>query len=213
MVSFADLRKEYSKDVLDVTSVAREPLVQFEKWLAEAIKAAVPEPNAMNLATVSSKGLPSARIVLLKGIENNYFVFYTNYHSQKGMHLEDNPACALTFFWPDLERQIRIEGVSERVSEETATAYFQSRPRPSQVGAWASPQSTVIADRKILEKRAEEIEKRFEGLPFLPKPKQWGGYKVMPYWIEFWQGRESRLHDRILYTKDSEEWKIVRLAP
>ena len=213
MVSLADLRKEYSKDVIDIKSVAAEPVVQFEKWLADAIKSAVPEPNAMNLATVSPKGLPSSRIVLLKGIENGSFIFYTNHQSQKGAQLDENPACALTFFWPELERQVRIEGFSERVSEESATAYFQSRPRESQVGAWASPQSSVIANREILEGRMKEIEKKFAGRPFLPKPKQWGGYKVTPYWIEFWQGRASRLHDRILYTRISKEWKIVRLAP
>ena len=213
MVSLADLRREYSKDALDIKNVAAEPVAQFEKWLADAIKSAVPEPNAMNLATVSPKGLPSSRIVLLKGIENGCFIFYTNHQSQKGGQLEENPACALTFFWPELERQVRIEGISERVSEESATDYFQSRPRESQVGAWASPQSSVIADREILEARMKAREKKFAGRPFLPKPKQWGGYKVTPYWIEFCQGRPSRLHDRILYTRMSKEWKIVRLAP
>ncbi len=213
MLSLADLRKEYSKGALDVKSVPPGPIAQFERWFAEATQAQVPEPNAMNLATITKAGRPSSRIVLLKGIENNRFVFYTNYQSHKGQDLEDNPACALNFFWPELERQVRIEGVATRVSEEKSTAYFQSRPRDSQVGAWASPQSAVIADRTVLENRAKDIDKKFTGQMTLPKPKQWGGYQVDPHLIEFWQGRGSRLHDRIEYAKVDTGWKITRLAP
>ncbi len=213
MQSLENLRKEYSKATLDIKTVTPNPITQFEKWFGEALAAKLPEPNAMNLATVSSTGRPSSRIVLLKGIENNCFVFYSNYQSNKGKELEENPMCALNFFWPELERQVRIEGVTDRLSEEKSTAYFQSRPRASQVGAWSSPQSLVIADRKLLEDRVIEIEKRFKGHPALPKPKQWGGFQVDPFTIEFWQGRESRLHDRVLYTKTGSVWKISRLAP
>ncbi len=189
------------------------PITQFESWFNEALASEIPEPNAMNLATVSQSGRPSSRIVLLKGIENNRFVFYSNYQSHKGKELEENPWCALTFFWPELERQVRIEGIVERTSEEKSTAYFQSRPVASQIGAWASPQSVVIADRSLLEKRMKDLEKKFEGHTSLPKPKQWGGFMVEPVMIEFWQGRRSRLHDRIVYTKQDSNWKISRLAP
>ena len=213
MVSLSEIRKEYSRGVLDETAAAKDPLVQFEKWFQEAIKAEIPEPSAMNLATVSENGLPSSRIVLLKGIEGGSFVFYTNYQSRKGNQLDESPVCALTFFWPELERQIRIEGAAKRMPEDASIAYFQSRPRDSQVGAWASPQSTIIANRNILEERVKEIEKRFKGQPVLPKPKQWGGFRVEPHWIEFWQGRQSRLHDRILYSRTNKGWKINRLAP
>ncbi|MDZ4714131.1 MAG: pyridoxamine 5'-phosphate oxidase [Cytophagales bacterium] len=213
MKSLAEIRKEYSKHSLDETSVDKDPLVQFEKWIDEAVKAGVPEPNAMNLATVTASGLPSSRIVLLKGIEKGCFVFFTNYQSRKGNELDGNNACALNFFWPELERQVCVQGIASRVSEESSIQYFQSRPRESQVGSWASPQSTVIADRKILESRAAAIAKRFEGLAALPKPKQWGGFQVTPHWVEFWQGRPSRLHDRILYTRNERTWKAARLAP
>ena len=151
--------------------------------------------------------------MLLKGIEANKFVFYTNYQSSKGHDLDKNPACALTFFWPELERQVRIEGVADRVDEKRSTAYFQSRPRGSQVGAWSSPQSSILTSRGILEERVKEIEKKFEGKDVLPKPHQWGGFQVEPLMIEFWQGRQSRLHDRIKYTKVDGVWQIHRLAP
>ena len=208
-----DLRKEYRKSTLDSESVDKDPLAQFGRWFKEAVKAKVPEPNAMNLATISEDGRPSSRIVLLKGVEAGKFLFYTNYQSQKGKELENNPACALNFFWPDLERQIRINGFVQRLDPLTSEKYFQSRPRASQVSAWASPQSSPIRDRSILEARVKEIQKRFDGKEVLPKPHQWGGYQVEPLQIEFWQGRTSRLHDRILYTRVDGVWRINRLAP
>jgi pyridoxamine 5'-phosphate oxidase len=213
MQKLADLRKEYSKATLDVSSVLKNPLRQFEKWFAEATESGVPEPNAMTVSTVRAGGTPSSRILLLKGIEFDKFVFYTNYQSSKGKELEANPACALTFFWPELERQVRVEGTAARVSEQRSLEYFQSRPRGSQVGAWSSPQSSVIENRSILEERVAQIEKRFEGYTVLPKPHQWGGFEVTPIMIEFWQGRPSRLHDRIQFVFADNQWSIYRLAP
>ena len=213
MQNIADLRKEYSKASLDSSNVLPDPIKQFEKWFQEAVESEAKEANAMTLSTVNEAGRPSGRIVLLKGIERNQFVFYTNYQSSKGHDLDKNPACALTFFWPELERQVRIEGVADRVDEKRSTEYFQSRPRGSQVGAWSSPQSSILASRGILEERVKEIEKKFEGSQVLPKPQQWGGFQVEPLMIEFWQGRQSRLHDRIKYTKVDGTWQIHRLAP
>lgn len=167
----------------------------------------------MNLATISADGRPSSRIVLLKGVENNCFLFYTNYQSQKGKELDKNPACALSFYWPELERQVRIEGVAVRLDPDTSEKYFKSRPRGSQVGAWASPQSSIIKNREILEERAKKIEERFKKEEALPRPHQWGGYAIEPFKIEFWQGRPNRLHDRILYAKGKSDWELFRLAP
>jgi pyridoxamine 5'-phosphate oxidase len=209
----AELRNEYLKATLDVSTVNPDPVVQFELWFQEALQAQVIEPNAMTLSTVNEQGKPSSRIVLLKGVENKRLLFYTNYQSKKGKELEKNSACALTFFWPDLERQVRIEGVAERVDPKISESYFQSRPRASQIGAWASPQSSVIKDRALLEQRAEDIEKKFYGVHALPKPHQWGGYQVEPFLMEFWQGRAGRLHDRVEYSKVDGVWKIYRLAP
>jgi pyridoxamine 5'-phosphate oxidase len=208
-----ELRKDYSMASLDISDVDKDPIGQFDKWFKEALAAGVPEPNAFTLSTISEGGRPSARIVLLKGLDQRQFVFYTNYQSQKGQELDGNPACALTFFWPELERQVRIEGIATRVQESTSEQYFQSRPRASQVGAWASPQSSIIASRDILEAREREIEKKFEGLNLLPKPKQWGGFAITPIEIEFWQGRASRLHDRVVYYLTDEKWIVHRLAP
>lgn len=213
MKDIAAIRKDYSKASLDIHSVNEDPIAQFEKWFNEALDAKVLEPNAMNLATLSESGRPTSRIVLLKGIHDKQFLFYTNYHSQKGKELDKKPECALNFFWPELERQVRIEGVAQRVGAHMSDEYFQSRPRGSQVGAWASPQSSIIKDRDILEKRVDEIEKRFEGKKVLPRPNQWGGFAVEPFEIEFWQGRPSRLHDRLLFSKIDHSWKINRLAP
>jgi pyridoxamine 5'-phosphate oxidase len=213
MQNIADLRKEYSRATLDMSTIQKNPIKQFEKWFDEAILAGVSEPNAMHLATVNEEGKPSSRIVLLKGLEQNQFVFYTNYQSKKGRELEKNPACALTFFWVDIERQVRIEGVASRVEGAMSDKYFQSRPRGSQIGAWSSPQSAVIKDRSLIEERAIQMEKKFENEKVLPRPNQWGGYQIDPLMIEFWQGRASRLHDRIMFTKVDGVWRIDRLAP
>lgn len=213
MQNLAELRKEYTRASLDESSVLRDPIEQFKQWFREAYDSQLPEPTAMNLATVTSRGTPTSRVVLLKGVEENKFIFFTNYQSDKGKELEQNPACALTFFWAELERQVRIEGVATRLKEEKSLEYFQSRPRGSQVGAWSSPQSAVIQDRHILEERVQQMEKKFEGMNVLPKPQQWGGYEVEPLLFEFWQGRPSRLHDRIEYVKVDGVWKIHRLAP
>lgn len=207
------LRKEYSKATLDISNVQPNPVDQFNKWFAEAMEAEVLEPNAMCLATVGSDHRPSCRIVLLKGIEDDRFLFFTNYQSHKGKELENNPVCALTFFWPQVERQVRIEGTVTRVDEKKSMEYFQSRPLGAQIGAWSSPQSTVISGREILEERVKMIEKKFEGNHSLPKPHQWGGFQVAPQMIEFWQGRENRLHDRIQYLRVNDQWQIQRLAP
>jgi len=213
MKSISEIRKEYTKSTLDISTVHSDPVEQFKKWFDEAITSGIQEPTAMNLATISESGTPSSRIVLLKGIEGGAFLFYSNYQSQKGKELEKNPACALTFFWPELERQVRITGVAEQINRDASEKYFQSRPRASQIGAWASPQSAVIANREILDLRVTDIEKKFEGKKVLPRPNQWGGFGVIPASIEFWQGRANRLHDRILFTLLSGGWKIVRLAP
>ncbi|WKZ58056.1 MAG: pyridoxamine 5'-phosphate oxidase [Cyclobacteriaceae bacterium] len=213
MSSISSIRNEYTKAALDIDSVHHNPVEQFAQWFNEALAAKLPEPTAMHLATVNAQGRPSGRMVLLKGIEDSKFVFFTNYQSSKGKDLDENPVCALTFFWPELERQVRIEGIVTRIDAERSDAYFQSRPRGSQIGAWSSPQSTPIKNRQILEQRMQEIEKRFEHQDPLPRPHQWGGYEVEPVLIEFWQGRPSRLHDRILYTKADNDWKISRLAP
>lgn len=213
MPTYQDLRREYAHSSLDAANVLADPIQQFEKWFDEAVQANITEPNAMHLATVNEAGKPSSRIVLLKAVEAGSFVFYSNYQSKKGRELEQNPACALTFFWAEIERQVRIEGVASRVDDKTSEAYFQSRPRGSQIGAWSSPQSAVIKDRKILEERALQMEKKFETLQVLPKPQQWGGFTIEPLLIEFWQGRASRLHDRLQYTKIDGQWRIDRLAP
>lgn len=213
MQSIADLRKDYTKASLDITTVSADPVAQFMKWFDEALQSQLPEPNAMTLSTVNENGRPSSRVMLLKGVEEGRFLFFTNYQSDKGRDLEKNPAVALNFFWPELERQVRIEGVVTRLSPEASEKYFQSRPRGSQIGAWASPQSAIIADRKMLEERFAQMEKKFEASEVLPKPQQWGGYAVDPLLIEFWQGRASRLHDRIEFTRTDGTWKVHRLAP
>ena len=211
--SIADIRKDYQLQTLLETDISADPFTQFNQWWDDAVKSELDEVNAMTLATASLTGMPAARIVLLKSFSDTGFVFFTNYNSHKGKELEENPQACLIFFWKELERQIRITGIVEKVTDLESDEYFNSRPAGSRIGAWASPQSSVIENRAILESRASEIEQRFKDLTFLPKPKQWGGFKVTPHWIEFWQGRESRLHDRILYTHEKDGWKIVRLAP
>jgi len=212
MNDLATIRKEYSKASLDAATISKDPIQQFNIWFNEAVTANVPEPNAMNLSTVNG-GRPASRIVLLKGVENEMFVFYTNYQSNKGKELEQNPDCSLTFFWPELERQIRIEGVATHVDAKRSDEYFQSRLRGAQIGAWASPQSSVIKDRLLLEERAKQLEEKFKGQEKLPRPQQWGGYEINPLLIEFWQGRPNRLHDRIVFIKVDDGWKMSRLAP
>lgn len=210
--AIADLRKEYTLNGLDVTDVSPDPLAQFQRWFDAALRAGVPEPNALHLATIGPDGRPAGRVVLLKGVTAGGFVFYTNYRSRKGHDLDANPVAALTFFWPELERQIRIEGRVERVSVEESDQYFASRPRGSQLGAWVSHQSEVIADRATLEQRQRDLEAQFGNGP-IPRPPHWGGFRVVPDAVEFWQGRPSRLHDRIRYRLDGEMWVIERLSP
>ncbi|GAA4356924.1 pyridoxamine 5'-phosphate oxidase [Hymenobacter saemangeumensis] len=210
----ADLRKNYAQRTLSEADVQANAVQQFRHWLDEALAAQVDEPTAMVLATVSPEGQPSARVVLLKGLHEDLgFVFYTNYDSRKGQELGAGARAALTFFWPALERQVRVEGRVEKAPEDVSTAYFQSRPLGSQVGAWASPQSQVVSSRAELEAREREVADRFAGTSPLPRPPHWGGFVLTPERVEFWQGRPSRLHDRILYERAGEGWKISRLAP
>lgn len=206
------LRENYTKGNLDVNSVLSDPLDQFRVWFQEAKTSQVPEPNAMHLATVSTQGQPSGRIVLLKTVDNQGFVWFTNYDSKKGQELAENPKAALTFFWAELERQVRIEGKVEKVAEEDSDSYFAIRPRSSQIGAWSSPQSQVISDRETLETNEQRFEEKFLNQP-VPRPSHWGGYRLIPERIEFWQGRPSRLHDRLLYSFIDHQWQLERLAP
>ncbi len=208
-----NLRKSYALESLSETDVLPDPLAQFAVWFQEALNSQLIEPNAMTLATATSDGRPSARTVLLKGFGKQGFVFYTNYESRKGRELVENPQAALLFTWLELERQIRIEGRVEKVSPTESLAYFQSRPKGSQIGAWASPQSRVIESRDVLENRVADLVRDYGQAEALPLPPFWGGFRLVPEAIEFWQGRESRLHDRICYTQDGEKWKIARLAP
>jgi len=211
--SIADLRQEYSLQQLNKTEAHPNPFEQFTLWFDQAIAAKLPEPNAMTLATATPDGKPSARMVLLKGYDERGFVFYTNYKSRKGQQLLANPWGAIAFWWTQLERQVRIEGQIEQVSTEESDAYFYSRPQDSQLGAWASEQSQVIDSRQVLEQRLEQLKKEYKH-ERIPRPPYWGGFRLIPVTLEFWQGRPSRLHDRLLYQHtDDGNWIIQRLSP
>ncbi|MBL7713623.1 MAG: pyridoxamine 5'-phosphate oxidase [Chitinophagaceae bacterium] len=213
MSSIADIRTDYKRASLDELEVGTDPVAFFSQWFSEAERAAVNEVNAMTLATVDEQSRPHARIVLLKGVSNEGFTFFTNYQSTKGRNIAVNPHAALVFFWPELERQVRIEGTIEKVSAAESDEYYHIRPRGSRLGAWASPQSSVIAERSVLEQNEKELAARYEGKE-IPRPEHWGGYRLHPLRIEFWQGRPSRLHDRICFEKDdSGNWSKFRLAP
>lgn len=213
-MNIADLRREYQRAALTETEVDPDPIRQFDRWLKEAIAAGLPEPTAMTLATVDGEGRPDARIVLLKGAGPGGFVFFTNYGSRKGEELARHPAATLLFHWVALERQVRIEGTVTKVSPEESDAYFASRPHAARLGAWASPQSRVIPDRAWLERAVVAAGERFAPLgEAVPRPPHWGGYRVAPESIEFWQGRASRLHDRLRYRSEGSLWRIERLAP
>ncbi len=210
-MSIADLRREYTYDGLQEANAAADPLVQFERWFNDALAAGLALPNAMTLATLTAGGTPDARVVLLKGIDRGGFVFYTNYLSRKGRELAANSAACLVFLWTELERQVRIEGHAEKVSAAESDEYFATRPLGSRLSAWASAQSEVVPSRDVLESTLEAMEARYGGNP--PRPPHWGGYRVIPETLEFWQGRENRLHDRLLYRRHEGAWKIERLAP
>lgn len=211
-MKLSDIRKEYSIKSLDFNDVRFDPFQQFRVWLDEAIDSQVPEVNAMCLSTLGLNGFPNARIVLLKEMDHG-FVFFTNYESEKGQEIASNPKASLTFFWPDLERQVRIMGEIEKISQSESDTYFHSRPKGSQIGAWTSPQSRVLKNSEELNSLLKKMEKRFETEP-ISRPAHWGGYRLLPIRIEFWQGRPSRLHDRISYQKqENGNWEIVRLAP
>ena len=212
-MSLADLRKDYSLAGLAEKDLARDPFRQFEKWFQEAEAAKIPEPNAMTLATATREGRPSARTVLLKGLNGRGFVFYSNYESRKGRELEANPHVTLVFPWIAIERQVLIEGMATKVAREESEAYFHSRPRASQLGAWVAQQSAVIAGRAVLEDTMKALEKKYAGQE-VPLPANWGGWRVAPETVEFWQGRRSRLHDRLRFRREKDGgWSVERLAP
>jgi pyridoxamine 5'-phosphate oxidase len=213
-MSLADMRRDYMGEPLDEAAAPAEPMALFNHWFTEAVKASVCDANAMTLATADVNGAPSARIVLLKGVDERGFVFFTDYRSRKAEELEANPRAALVFYWPELERQVRVTGRVSRVSRAETEQYFATRPRGSRIGAWASTQSSVIARRATLDDAVAAVEARFANAD-VPAPPHWGGYRITPESIEFWQGRPSRLHDRLRYAKEgaADEWRVKRLAP
>jgi pyridoxamine 5'-phosphate oxidase len=210
----AELRRNYTRAGLNETETDPNPFKQFQTWFDQALSAELPEPNAMTLATATPEGKPSARIVLLKGFDETGFVFYSNYASRKGQQLANNPWASLVFWWAELERQVRIEGQVEKVSKEESETYFASRPFGSRLGAWASPQSEVISSRAVLEEKVAHLETQYSEEDTVPKPPNWGGYRLSPREIEFWQGRPNRLHDRLRYCQQADgSWYRERLAP
>lgn len=213
MSSIADLRRDYALASLDITDVVADPIEQFRHWFANATESLITEPNAMTIATIGADGAPDARVVLLKGVDARGFTFFTDYRSRKGQDLEARPQAALVFFWQELERQVRIRGTVVKLSAEESGAYYESRPRGSRIGAWASEQSRVIGDRSVLESQVREVEARFPGETAPPLPPHWGGFLVQPVQMEFWQGRQSRLHDRLRYRLDDGAWAVERLSP
>lgn len=212
MSNLYQMRQEYAAGSLNEKEMAVDPIQEFEEWMDAAIKAGLSEPNAMTVATATADGKPSARVVLLKEFNNDGFIFFTNYNSRKGKELKANPFAAVLFDWHDIERQVRIEGMVEKLSEEESDEYFNSRPESAKIGAWASPQSRIIKNRYELEKLQEEIEEQFDEMP-VHRPGHWGGFLIRPAAIEFWQGRANRMHDRIVYYKTEEGWTMHRLAP
>ena len=213
MINAQDLRVDYQADELLEANAAADPFIQFDRWFKAAQESDCPEPNAMIVATVTAEGHPAARVVLLKEVTEEGFIFYTNYESRKGKELTAHPHAAAVFNWLELERSVRIEGPVERIDPQKSTEYFHSRPKKSQVGAWTSPQSDVIPNREFLDQRKAEVEERFADRDELPRPAHWGGFVIKPTLVEFWQGRSSRLHDRLAYALEGGEWKRVRLAP
>lgn len=209
----AAIREDYTKGILSEVDVDCNPILQFKSWFRQAVEAEVIEPNAMVLSTVSLDGYPSSRVVLMKDIKEDGISFFTNYESQKSIDIERNDKVSILFFWPELQRQVRIDATASRLNEEESTEYFQSRPKASQIGAWASPQSQIIPNRDFLEERVDFYKNQYTEVSILPRPLHWGGFLLKPIRFEFWQGRASRLHDRILYTMEDNLWVLNRLAP